>query len=46
LGNLSFGALRRWAGGELQPAFAVGAIIMALLVVVFVFGFENRQKVA
>ena len=45
LGNLLFGALRRWAGDELQPAFAVGAIFMALLVVVFVFGFESRRKV-
>ena len=43
LGNLLFGALRRWAGGELQPAFAVGAVIMAVMVVVFVFGFEGRQ---
>jgi hypothetical protein len=43
LGNLLFGALRRWAGGELQPPFAVGAVIMALLVGVFVFGFEDRR---
>ncbi|HTU90301.1 MAG TPA: MFS transporter [Gemmataceae bacterium] len=42
-GNLLFGALRRWANGELQPAFAVGAVIMSLMVVVFVFGFENRR---
>jgi hypothetical protein len=42
-GNLLFGALRRWAGGELQPAFAVGAVIMSLLVVVFVFGFVDHR---
>jgi hypothetical protein len=40
-GNLLFGALRRWAGGELPPAFAVGAVIMSLLVGVFLFGFED-----
>ena len=44
LGNLLFGALRRWASDELQPAFAVGAIVMTMLVAVFVFGFENRRK--
>jgi hypothetical protein len=44
LGNLLFGALRRWAGGELQPAFAVGAIVMAVLVVVFVFGFTDGRS--
>ncbi len=44
LGNLLFGVLRRWTGDELQPAFAVGAIIMAMLVVVFVFGFEKHRK--
>jgi predicted MFS family arabinose efflux permease len=43
LGNLLFGALRRWAGGELPPAFAVGAVIVSLLVGVFMFGFENRR---
>lgn len=43
LGNLLFGVLRHWAGGELQPAFAVGAVIMSLLVGVFMFGFENRR---
>lgn len=42
-GNLLFGALRDWAGGELQPAFAAGAVLMALLVVVFVFGFVERR---
>jgi predicted MFS family arabinose efflux permease len=45
LGNLLFGALRRCAGGELQPAFAAGAIVMALLVMVFVFGFTERRKI-
>jgi hypothetical protein len=44
LGNLLFGALRRWAGGELQPAFAVGAVVMAILVVIFVFGFTDARK--
>jgi predicted MFS family arabinose efflux permease len=44
LGNLLFGVLRRWAGGELQPAFAVGAVVMTLLVVVFVFGFTEAAK--
>jgi predicted MFS family arabinose efflux permease len=43
LGNLLFGALRRWADGELPPAFAVGAVIVSLLVGVFMFGFENRR---
>jgi predicted MFS family arabinose efflux permease len=43
MGNLLFGALRRWAGGELQPAFAVGAVIMSILVVVFALGFENQR---
>lgn len=45
LGNLLFGALRLWARDELPQAFAVGAIVMAVLVVVFVFGFEERRKV-
>jgi predicted MFS family arabinose efflux permease len=44
LGNLMFGALRRWSGGELQPAFAVGAIVMAIVVAVFILGFEDRRK--
>jgi len=44
LGNLLFGALRRWAGGELQPAFAVGTVVMAILVVIFVFGFTDARK--
>ncbi len=43
LGNLLFGWLRVWAGGELPQAFAVGAILMAILVVVFVFGFQDRR---
>jgi MFS family permease len=42
LGNLLFGALRYWASDELRPAFAVGALVMALLVVVFVFGFRDE----
>ncbi len=42
-GNLLFGALRDRAGGELQPAFAAGAVIMAIMGVVFVFGFEERR---
>jgi predicted MFS family arabinose efflux permease len=42
LGNLLFGALRRCASGELQPAFAVGAVIMTILVGVFVVGFEDN----
>ncbi|MHB1422171.1 MAG: MFS transporter [Gemmataceae bacterium] len=46
LGNLLFGALRLWSGDELQPAFAVGAVVMALMVLVFAFGFENHRKVA
>jgi predicted MFS family arabinose efflux permease len=44
VGNLLFGALRRWAGGELRPAFAVGAVLMSLLVIVFVVGFKERRK--
>lgn len=44
VGNLLFGALRRWAGGELQPAFAVGAVVMALLTAVFIWGFETRRQ--
>jgi hypothetical protein len=43
LGNLLFGALRRWADGELQPPFAVGAVLMSLLVVVFAIGFQERR---
>lgn len=46
LGNLLLGWLRLWAGGELPQAFAIGAIVMAVLLVVFAFGFENRRKVA
>jgi MFS family permease len=44
LGNLLFGALRRSASDELQPAFAIGAIVMMILVAVFVFGFEKHRK--
>jgi MFS family permease len=44
LGNLLFGVLRRAAGGELQPAFAVGAIIMSVVMVVFLVGFKEHQK--
>jgi predicted MFS family arabinose efflux permease len=44
LGNLLFGALRHGAGGELQPAFAAGAVVMALLALVFAFGFDTRHK--
>jgi MFS family permease len=44
LGNLLFGALRDCYGGELQPAFAVGAVILSLLVVVFAFGFETHPS--
>jgi MFS family permease len=43
LGNLLFGALRRWAGGELQPAFAVGAVIMVILTAVFAWGFKSDR---
>jgi hypothetical protein len=43
LGNLLMGALRRWAGGELSQAFAVGALVMVMLVVVFAFGFHDRR---
>jgi MFS family permease len=43
LGNLLVGWLRIWAGGELPQAFAVGALLMSCLLMVFVFGFpENR----
>lgn len=44
LGNVLFGVLRQWSGGELQPAFAVGAIIMSLIIAVFLFGFEKHQS--
>jgi hypothetical protein len=44
LGNLLFGALRHWASEELQPAFAVGAILMTLLVAIFLFTFEPYRK--
>ncbi|HEY7326833.1 MAG TPA: MFS transporter [Gemmataceae bacterium] len=46
VGNLLFGALRRWAGGELRPAFAFGAVLMSLLVIVFVIGFKERSAVS
>ncbi|HZV06072.1 MAG TPA: MFS transporter [Gemmataceae bacterium] len=44
LGNLLFGFLRHRSGGALQPAFAVGAIVMAISVAVFIFGFNDRGK--
>jgi MFS family permease len=44
LGNFLFGWLRVRVGGELPLAFAVGALLMVGLFVVFVFGFpENPQ---
>ncbi|MGH7170232.1 MAG: MFS transporter [Gemmataceae bacterium] len=46
VGNLLFGALRRWADGRLQPAFAAGAVFMALLVLVFVAGFRKPPNAA
>jgi predicted MFS family arabinose efflux permease len=44
LGNLLFGALRDRLSGELQPPFAVGAVILALLVGVFALGFKYRHQ--
>ncbi len=44
LGNLLFGALRHWASEELQPAFAVGSMVMVSLVAVFLFAFEPSRK--
>jgi predicted MFS family arabinose efflux permease len=44
-GNLLFGALRHWAGGELPPAFAAGAVLMAIVVLVFAFAFENQRPI-
>jgi len=41
LGNIAMGLLRHRAGGELPQAFAVGAIFMALLLVIFVLGFHK-----
>ncbi|HWG42944.1 MAG TPA: MFS transporter [Gemmataceae bacterium] len=43
LGNLLLGVLRHFAGGELPQAFAVGAIVMAMLVIVFTFGFPDQR---
>jgi hypothetical protein len=43
LGNLLFGWLRIAVSGELPRAFAVGALLMAGLFVVFVFGFPQRK---
>src|SRR5262249_5820379 len=43
LGNLLIGWLRMWTGGELPQAFAVGAMVMAVLLVVFVFGFADKR---
>jgi hypothetical protein len=40
-GNLLLGVLRHRAGGELPQAFAVGAIFMAVLLVIFVLGFQK-----
>ncbi len=40
LGNLLFGWLRIWASGELPQAFAVGAILMMILLTLFLFGFR------
>ena len=42
LGNLLFGVLRHWAGGQLQPAFAAGAILMSVLLAAFILGFQDR----
>jgi predicted MFS family arabinose efflux permease len=46
VGNLLLGVLRYGTDGELPQAFAVGAIVMAILVVVFAFGFSDRQPKA
>ncbi len=43
LGNLLFGWLRVSVGGELPRAFAVGALLMTGLFIVFVFGFPQRR---
>jgi hypothetical protein len=45
-GNLLVGLLRRQAGGGLPQVFAVGAAIMACLLLVFVVGFRDRQPAA
>jgi Nucleoside H+ symporter len=39
LGHLLLGVLRHWMGGELPPAFAVGAGVTAVLLGVFYVGF-------
>ncbi len=44
LGNLLFGWLRLRASGELPQAFAVGAALMAGLVLVFLLGFGTADK--
>jgi hypothetical protein len=41
-GNLLLGVLRRVWGGELPQAFAVGAGVMVVLLVLFVLGFQRR----
>jgi predicted MFS family arabinose efflux permease len=43
LGNLLFGWLRIRAGGELPRAFAVGALLMAILMMLFLCGFQERR---
>ena len=44
LGHLLLGVLRHWMGGELPPAFAVGAAVTAGLLVLFCVGFHEKGK--
>jgi MFS family permease len=42
-GNLLIGWLRKQANGELPQVFAVGALVMMILLVFFAFGFHDRR---
>jgi MFS family permease len=46
IGNLLVGWLRRCAGGELPQAFAVGAALTMILLMVFLVGFRDRSAAA
>ena len=43
MGNLLFGWLRIRAGGALPKAFAVGAMLMMVLLMIFAFGFQDSR---
>jgi MFS family permease len=45
LGNLLVGWLRRAASGDLSQTFAVGAFLMTCLLLTFLLGFHDRERV-